>query len=123
MILRPPRSTRTDTLFPYTTLFRSLRAARDAVGTGDAHRRGIPDHDVLVVRVKCIEVAAAAGALADLADGQFAQAADLAPQQRVRRARSEERRVGTVGGRTCRSRWWRVHNNKHNQYNLQKPHG
>src|SRR3546814_6558185 len=27
MILRPPRSTRTDTLFPYTTLFRSLDAA------------------------------------------------------------------------------------------------
>src|SRR3546814_12277431 len=27
MILRPPRSTRTDTLFPYTTLFRSCRAA------------------------------------------------------------------------------------------------
>src|SRR3546814_19153096 len=25
MILRPPRSTRTDTLVPYTTLFRSLR--------------------------------------------------------------------------------------------------
>src|SRR3546814_7802680 len=29
MIRRPPRSTRTDTLFPYTTLFRS-RPARDA---------------------------------------------------------------------------------------------
>src|SRR3546814_3700642 len=29
MIRRPPRSTRTDTLFPYTTLFRSL-APRDA---------------------------------------------------------------------------------------------
>src|SRR3546814_11232980 len=30
MIRRPPRSTRTDTLFPYTTLFRSaaLRSAR-----------------------------------------------------------------------------------------------
>src|SRR3546814_1231877 len=27
MIRRPPRSTRTDTLFPYTTLFRSLLAA------------------------------------------------------------------------------------------------
>src|SRR3546814_1860872 len=27
MILRPPRSTRTDTLFPYTTLFRSTCAA------------------------------------------------------------------------------------------------
>src|SRR3546814_17554572 len=26
MIRRPPRSTRTDTLFPYTTLFRSVRA-------------------------------------------------------------------------------------------------
>src|SRR3546814_10038594 len=26
MIRRPPRSTRTDTLFPYTTLFRSARA-------------------------------------------------------------------------------------------------
>src|SRR3546814_17647180 len=29
MIRRPPRSTRTDTLFPYTTLFRSLPADAD----------------------------------------------------------------------------------------------
>src|SRR3546814_4324013 len=29
MILRPPRSTRTDTLFPYTTLFRSDVVLRD----------------------------------------------------------------------------------------------
>src|SRR3546814_1048151 len=28
MIRRPPRSTRTDTLFPYTTLFRSARSLR-----------------------------------------------------------------------------------------------
>src|SRR3546814_16989297 len=28
MIRRPPRSTRTDTLFPYTTLFRSMSQAR-----------------------------------------------------------------------------------------------
>src|SRR3546814_14876482 len=28
MIRRPPRSTRTDTLFPYTTLFRSTQACR-----------------------------------------------------------------------------------------------
>src|SRR3546814_3719019 len=28
MIRRPPRSTRTDTLFPYTTLFRSFQALR-----------------------------------------------------------------------------------------------
>src|SRR3546814_20764797 len=32
MILRPPRSTRTDTLFPYTTLFRSLRPGRPCKG-------------------------------------------------------------------------------------------
>src|SRR3546814_20172900 len=31
MIRRPPRSTRTDTLFPYTTLFRSDRAIADLV--------------------------------------------------------------------------------------------
>src|SRR3546814_1607933 len=30
MIRRPPRSTRTDTLFPYTTLFRSIGKARQA---------------------------------------------------------------------------------------------
>src|SRR3546814_3084379 len=29
MIRRPPRSTRTDTLFPYTTLFRSTKAKLD----------------------------------------------------------------------------------------------
>src|SRR3546814_15933944 len=36
MIRRPPRSTRTDTLFPYTTLFRSVlvdHARRDALVT------------------------------------------------------------------------------------------
>src|SRR3546814_2137841 len=31
MIRRPPRSTRTDTLFPYTTLFRSVVLANVAV--------------------------------------------------------------------------------------------
>src|SRR3546814_1430903 len=41
MIRRPPRSTRTDTLFPYTTLFRSpcgRRRSRDAQGGGDGRR-------------------------------------------------------------------------------------
>src|SRR3546814_2877123 len=31
MIRRPPRSTRTDTLFPYTTLFRSVWLARSDI--------------------------------------------------------------------------------------------
>src|SRR3546814_19926237 len=34
MIRRPPRSTRTDTLFPYTTLFRSCEADRKWVFRG-----------------------------------------------------------------------------------------
>src|SRR3546814_5569322 len=62
MIRRPPRSTRTDTLFPYTTLFRShvgnghghaFREAEEgeAARMGDGQRRaddplrGIVDHD------------------------------------------------------------------------------
>src|SRR3546814_5351214 len=36
MIRRPPRSTRTDTLFPYTTLFRSGCAARTRRWRGNA---------------------------------------------------------------------------------------
>src|SRR3546814_3313793 len=36
MIRRPPRSTRTATLFPYTTLFRSPAPLGDAVERGDA---------------------------------------------------------------------------------------
>src|SRR3546814_2638681 len=44
MIRRPPRSTRTDTLFPYTTLFRSAadrsRTARE--GGGIAGSRHLP---------------------------------------------------------------------------------
>src|SRR3546814_1836473 len=39
MIRRPPRSTRTDTLFPYTTLFRSRRRRIAGYSTG---RRGLP---------------------------------------------------------------------------------
>src|SRR3546814_16304269 len=47
MIRRPPRSTRTDTLFPYTTLFRSLMMkemtdACDGVREGDRGQRKWP---------------------------------------------------------------------------------
>src|SRR3546814_7995546 len=45
MIRRPPRSTRTDTLFPYTTLFRSLAAeiARFDEGPQQVDRRDADD--------------------------------------------------------------------------------
>src|SRR3546814_11995421 len=40
MIRRPPVSTRTNTLFPYTTLFRSPRTWRRGPGSGSVERRG-----------------------------------------------------------------------------------
>src|SRR3546814_16269468 len=50
MIRRPPRSTRTDTLFPYTTLFRSAAASARLLIVGQApgtrvHETGIPWND------------------------------------------------------------------------------
>src|SRR3546814_1020325 len=65
MVLRPPRSTRTDTLFPYTTLFRSLDADlfgdqpdQDVVGTagrtagpGDGPRVSLELRDQVVERL------------------------------------------------------------------------
>src|SRR3546814_11096826 len=44
MIRRPPRSTRTDTLFPYTTLFRSVTSEIDLLGDGRA-RAAKTDHE------------------------------------------------------------------------------
>src|SRR3546814_11088326 len=41
MIRRPPRSTRTDTLFPYTTLFRSRLACQAPIG-GEIKKDGPP---------------------------------------------------------------------------------
>src|SRR3546814_14686089 len=49
MLRRPPRSTRTDTLFPYTTLFRSLpaqpisgSALRASAGANSSIQRPVP---------------------------------------------------------------------------------
>src|SRR3546814_6914666 len=67
MIRRPPRSTRTDTLFPYTTLFRSLAdlgllltywsvlgdselAEGNPVADGIGPRAGFPSGDELIDR-------------------------------------------------------------------------
>src|SRR3546814_5470029 len=42
MIRRQPRSTRTDTLFPYTTLFRSLVSGDAPSRLGNAHPNVVP---------------------------------------------------------------------------------
>src|SRR3546814_1730965 len=46
MIRRPPRSTRTDTLFPYTTLFRSVRFVRPSPRGAPARhcQTGVREH-------------------------------------------------------------------------------
>src|SRR3546814_13303050 len=48
MIRRPPRSTRIDTLFPYTTLFRSARVGACATmsPSGRAHEHAFAGHAV-----------------------------------------------------------------------------
>src|SRR3546814_969854 len=59
MIRRPPRSTRTDTLFPYTTLFRSR--------LGDAKVRPFADHPR--AKVAAVDAMQVIGAVAHLAVG------------------------------------------------------
>src|SRR3546814_4508496 len=50
MIRRPPRSTRTDTLFPYTTLFRSKDWTKVVVATTEGGvRMGNPDAPVKLI--------------------------------------------------------------------------
>src|SRR3546814_18106547 len=72
MILRPPRSTRTDTLFPYTTLFRSPRrlgsahaprGALTAQHTQFRAERGVgrPDFDQYPRWKRCLRLPVPAG--------------------------------------------------------------
>src|SRR3546814_19631192 len=76
MIRRPPRSTRTDTLFPYTTLFRS-----EDEGQGDGERRQLEahGHDVRhprgVVEARLADADAPAGDPGDL-EQQVGQAGE-----------------------------------------------
>src|SRR3546814_16292566 len=120
MIRRPPRSTRTDTLFPYTTLFRSL-----AFGVGD-QRFGRPAQHVNKARrdrhAACRDLALRlARDLADRADavvldrditdaGRLARPVLTRPpanDQILGRRSPEARRGGKGGARPWRSRWWR----------------
>src|SRR3546814_17158349 len=63
MIRRPPRSTLTDTLFPYTTLFRSaveifrLPVAEDPAAESDDAAAGVVDRDYDAPAKKIVDVA------------------------------------------------------------------
>src|SRR3546814_18867176 len=108
MIRRPPRSTRTDTLFPYTTLFRSviiiLTGGAAEVGVEGAaaefgRRHGEPD----IFAAGDLTGANPAAAEFD-ARGQDAVIGLVAGLAAVGKNRSEESRVGYEGVRTCRFR-------------------
>src|SRR3546814_17312695 len=86
MIRRPPRSTRTDTLFPYTTLFRSRhRVAVDLLALS------IPDRDGRRVAV-AHQVDAVAGELEGVIDAHLALRRLLSRQLR-RHVRAEIARM------------------------------
>src|SRR3546814_18923088 len=109
MIRRPPRSTRTDTLFPYTTLFRSDVAV---IGRVEPAAKNVLKR--LLVPVKPAADHAGLGA-----EQRFHHAADRAEkaakdryfrqQATAGQDRSEERRVGKECVSTCRTRWSPYH--------------
>src|SRR3546814_13707304 len=105
MIRRPPRSTRTDTLFPYTTLFRSPRTAT-IIGQQDESVLN-PQNTRYLMKASQRDFSTrfdAAGLhyrqrhtemVARQRQGDTASLSD----------RSEERREGKECVSTCRSRW------------------
>src|SRR3546814_20220635 len=118
MIRRPPRSTRTDTLFPYTTLFRSI--GKQIVHTGFGRRIlaqhadhafreewAHPDEHAIERRIELHrrDQVLRSGPRRGI-DGRVVigrrRGGILRPR---RRRRSEERRVGKECERTCRSLW------------------
>src|SRR3546814_5058466 len=56
MIRRPPRSTRTDTLFPYTTLFRSLEYDRRRLKGVVLEEGSLTAHVTIVARAMGVPV-------------------------------------------------------------------
>src|SRR3546814_18562211 len=101
---RPPRSTLTDTLFPYTTLFRS-----------EGRAASLPSRDAALVAapIGCAQIL-----LGHLARGNERKVLhkidalrNLVARKKASamRDRSEERRVGKEWVSTCSSRWSPYH--------------
>src|SRR3546814_18057293 len=128
MIRGPPRSTRTDTLFPYTTLFRSRSGRARALRL---LRRALPAVLLLAIAVAAyfsgllnlvsldgfarhrVELREAAAATPLLAVGAYiAVFAVLTAACLPVALRSEERRVGKECVSTCRSRRSPLHKKK-----------
>src|SRR3546814_16457554 len=99
MIRRPPRSTRTDTLFPYTTLFRSPSQSAPATNLFPADGAASAPEGADASRTGKVP---AIGALTP--NGSPTAALSIS---------SEARRVGPECVSTCRSRWSPSHLQKH----------
>src|SRR3546814_14313212 len=127
MIRRPPRSTRTDTLFPYTTLFRSGR--RVVVKARIVRHKGMRFRAApLAKHISYLERdgvtrdgrdASLFDAQGDAADrSAFAARGDGDRHHfRFLVSRSDESRVGQECVSTCRSRWSQAHYTKKLKYN------
>src|SRR3546814_18962583 len=113
MIRRPPRSTRTDTLFPYTTLFRSRVVEQQAqafrifrrtakADAGMVDRIARTDVEKREVRARRRRFQRLPLVLVERFDRRIPEWLD----------RSEERRVGKECVSTCRSRWSPYHEKK-----------
>src|SRR3546814_20597975 len=107
MIRRPPRSTRTDTLFPYTTLFRAFYAEHDCASTAHARfegqRRG---------KWHSLSIPPSFSVGCQTFNRVFLTKASTLPFIDGLCRRSEERRVGKECVSTFRYRWSPYHYNK-----------
>src|SRR3546814_20583914 len=119
MIRRPPRSTRTDTLFPYTTLFRSKPWPAGLKGSelyvfADGGEVWTASRFFGLLPRQNYELASAGGGVRLNFKGKTLVGLEAArtltlPYAGTTRDRSEERRVGKECVSTCRSRWWPDH--------------
>src|SRR3546814_19483897 len=106
MILRPPRSTRTDTLFPYTTPSDlSQHQRRNRVGLNqmeaDLDKGGQQGEPDVIKHHQTAQTQQHGGKYGTEIRNEIQQGDDAAPHQR----RSEERREGKEGVSPGRSRW------------------
>src|SRR3546814_12894424 len=129
MIRLPPRSTRTDTLFPYTTLFRSvgigfglqavvqnflsglILLAERPVKVGDWVSLGGIEGDIRRINVRATEIQMGDHSTVIVPNSEFITKVvrNVTHASPLGRVRSEERRVGKECVSTCRSRWSPYH--------------
>src|SRR3546814_18304911 len=112
MIRQHPKSSRTDTRFPYTTLFRSdnVGAAHligQIAGAAMRHRHGAIGAEQQLPHRLADEDRAP--------DDDRILAAEVAEPVLQQQQRSEERRVGQECVSTCRT-WWSTYHSTKNKY-------